>query len=54
MKICKRLGVSANTKLVIEDGRDVDMSILRSTVPIPKTSAFKYIKYFKAKTKRWG
>lgn len=50
--IYQSLGLSPDTNLVIEDGRNVDMSPLERTIPIPSIRTFTYVKYFKVKSKR--
>jgi hypothetical protein len=51
--IYESLGLSPDTKLVIEDGHNVDMTPLEKTIPIPSIRTFTYVKYFKVKSKRW-
>lgn len=49
----KRLRIPADSKVIFEDGNDVDLSQLEKNLHIPKLRTFKYVKYFKAESKRW-
>ena len=51
--IMHRLRIPSDSKIIFEDGNDVDFSQLEKNLHIPKLRTFKYVKYFKAESKRW-
>ena len=48
-----RIGVPYETKMLFEEGKDVDLSTLEKSLHVPNLRTFKYIKYFKPESKRW-
>ena len=51
--IIKRLNIPRDSKIIFEDGNDVDLTTLEKNLHIPALRTFKYIKYFKNESKRW-
>jgi hypothetical protein len=48
-----RIGIPYDSKMVFEEGSDVDLSTLENSLHVPNLRTFKYIKYFKPESKRW-
>lgn len=51
--IMRRLRIPQDSKIIFEDGIDVDLSTLEKSLHIPRLRTFKYVKYFKPESKRW-
>jgi hypothetical protein len=48
-----RIGIHYDTKMIYEEGEDVDLSTLEKSLHVPNLRTFKYVKYFKSESKRW-
>ena len=51
--IMHRIGIPYDTKMLFEEGKDVDLSTLEKSLHVPNLRTFKYVKYFKPESKRW-
>jgi hypothetical protein len=51
--IMHRIGIPYDTKMLYEEGKDVDLSTLEKSLHVPNLNTFKYVKYFKPESKRW-
>jgi hypothetical protein len=51
--IMQRIGIPYDTKMLFEEGTDVDLSTLEKSLHVPNLRTFKYVKYFKPESKRW-
>ena len=51
--IIKRLKIPSDSKIIFEDGKDVDLTALEKSLHIPNINTYKYVKYFKRESKRW-
>jgi hypothetical protein len=52
-EIMHRIGIPYETKMLFEEGKDVDLTTLEKSLHVPNLRTFKYVKYFKPESKRW-